>query len=184
MNQFGCLATSLWRIHFSLCLSAQEHVHSQFNSQYIKAKVNSSHLTKKMEIDREALKKAKKRLAVKEQDLAEGKQQMEELERSWRNFEKAAREKVSRERDIELDEDQVCVDVVTVQTKAWICGVLTHLYSETTCVKSYRETTCPSPNECIFSSFVSVRDSVLHFWYQLPPQCVSSNLATQFLSRM
>lgn len=117
INQFGCLA-NLWRIHFSLCLSAQEHVHSQFNSQYIKAKVNSSHLTKKMEIEREALKKAEKRLVMKEQDLAEGKQQMEELERSWRNFEKKALEKVSRERDIELDEDQVCVDVFTVQTKA------------------------------------------------------------------
>lgn len=93
-------------------------MHSQFNSQYIKAKVNSSHLTKKKEIDREALKKAEKHLVMKEQDLAEGKQQMEELERSWRNFEKKALEKVSRERDIELDEDQVCVDVFTVQTKA------------------------------------------------------------------
>lgn len=102
-----------------MCLSAQEHVQSQCSSQYIKAKVNSSHLMKKMEEARDALIKAEKRLVLKENELAEGKQQIEELEKSWRNYEKAAREKVSRERDIQLDEDQVCVKIVfTVQTKA------------------------------------------------------------------
>lgn len=118
-NHFESLAASLWRIHFFwLCLSAQEHVNSQSNSQYIKAKVNSSHITKKMELARDALKKAKKTLVMKEQELVERKQQMEELKRSWRNYEKKAREKgVSRERHIELDEDQVCVDVYLFKQK-------------------------------------------------------------------
>lgn len=67
---------------------------------------------------RDALKKAKKTLVMKEQELVERKQQMEELKRSWRNYEKEAREKgVSRERHIELDEDQVC-RCLPVQTKA------------------------------------------------------------------
>lgn len=122
MIQFGCLATSLWRIHFSsLCLSAQEHVQSQCNSQYIEAKVSSSHLMKKMEKSRDAFKKAQKGLIMKEQELKEGKQQIEELERSWRNYERKAREKgVSRERDVQLDEDQVrvCQDIFAVQTQA------------------------------------------------------------------
>lgn len=80
---------------------------SQGNSQYIKAKVSSSHLMKKMEQARDALIKAQKHLVTKENELAEGKQQIEELEKSWRTYEEAAREKVSRERDIQLDEDQV-----------------------------------------------------------------------------
>lgn len=80
---------------------------SQCNSQFIKAKVNSSHLTKKMEQGRDALMKAQKHLVSKEKEVAEGKQQIEELEKSWRTYEKAAQEKVSRERDVQLDEDQV-----------------------------------------------------------------------------
>ncbi|XP_029697016.1 structural maintenance of chromosomes 1B isoform X2 [Takifugu rubripes] len=94
--------------HLEKEIRAQEHVHSQSNAQYIKAKVNSSHLTKKMELARDALKKAEKTSVTKEQELVERKQQMEELKRSWRNYEKKAREEgVSRERHIELDEDQL-----------------------------------------------------------------------------
>ncbi|TNN00139.1 hypothetical protein fugu_011385 [Takifugu bimaculatus] len=94
--------------HLEKEIRAQEHVHSQSNAQYIKAKVNSSHLTKKMELARDALKKAEKTLVTKEQELVERKQQMEELKRSWRNYEKKAREEgMSRERHIELDEDQL-----------------------------------------------------------------------------
>lgn len=90
-----------------MCCSAQEHVQSQCTSQYIRAKVNSSHLMKKKEQARDALIKAQKQLVLKESELQEGEQQIEEIEISWRNYEKAAREKVSRERDIQLDGDQV-----------------------------------------------------------------------------
>lgn len=115
MNQFYCLAATLWKIHSSsLCLSAQEHVQSQCNSQYIKAKVNTSHLMKKMEQARNAFIKLEKHLVMKGRELAEGKQQMEELERSWSIYEHKAREKVSRERDIELNEDQVCPSFFTI----------------------------------------------------------------------
>lgn len=62
-----------------------------------------------MEQARDALIKAEKQLVLKENELAEGKQQIQELEENWRNYEKAAREKVSLGRDIQLDEDQVCV---------------------------------------------------------------------------
>lgn len=88
---------------------------SQCSSQYIKAKVNTSHLVKKMEQARNAFIKLEKHLVMKGQELAEVKQQMEELERSWSIYEHEAREKgVSRERDIELNEDQVCPNIFAI----------------------------------------------------------------------
>lgn len=95
-------------------------MHSQSNSQYIKAKVNSSHLTKKMELARDALKKAEKTSVAKEQELVERKEQLEELKRCWRSYEKKARgEAASRERDIELDQDQVCVHAHLFPLRDW-----------------------------------------------------------------
>lgn len=108
-------------------------MHSQSNSQYIKAKVNSSHLTKKMELARDALKKAEKASELKEQELVERKQQIEELKRSWRNYEEKAREEeVSRERHIELDEDQVCVDAYLFKLKLSVVGGDWHRHSGNT----------------------------------------------------
>lgn len=106
-------------------------MHSQSNSQYIKAKVNSSHLTKKMELARDALKKAEKTSVAKEQELVERKQQLEELKRSWRSYEKKARgEAASRERHIELDQDQVCVHAgLFKQERVGREGLAQHLYS-------------------------------------------------------
>lgn len=93
-----------------MSLSAQEHVLSQCRSQYIKAKVNSSHHMKKAEEVRDALRKSQKLMAFKEQDLEEGRQEICELERTWRNYERQQQEKAaSLGRDIELDEDQVSV---------------------------------------------------------------------------
>lgn len=92
----------------SLSLSAQEHINSQCRSQYIKAKVNSSHHLKKTEELRDALKKNEKVVAAKQQELAERRQEIVELERTWTNYEKQAKEKAAtRGSDIELNEDQV-----------------------------------------------------------------------------
>lgn len=84
-------------------------MHSQSSAQFITATVSSSHLTKKVELARGAVKQARAALGRKEQELAEGALQMEELQGSWRTYEAKARGTgVSRERHVQLDEDQVC----------------------------------------------------------------------------
>lgn len=63
---------------------------------------------KKAEQVRDTLRKNQKLLAVKDQELAQGRQEIIELERTWRTYERQVQEKgASRGRDIELDEDQV-----------------------------------------------------------------------------
>ncbi|KAJ4918416.1 hypothetical protein JOQ06_022228 [Pogonophryne albipinna] len=69
-------------------IRSQEHALSQCRSQYIRAKVNTSHQMKKVEGLRAALRKIQKLMAFKEQELAEGREEIGELERSWRNYEK------------------------------------------------------------------------------------------------
>ncbi|XP_045892216.1 structural maintenance of chromosomes protein 1B [Micropterus dolomieu] len=94
--------------HIEKEIRAQEHILSQCRSQYIKAKVNTSHHMKKAEEVRGALRKSHKLMDIKEQELAEGRQEITELEKTWRNYEKQTQERgTSRVRDIELDEDQL-----------------------------------------------------------------------------
>ncbi|KAK7891189.1 hypothetical protein WMY93_023152 [Mugilogobius chulae] len=87
-------------------IRCQEQVLSQCRSQYIKAKVNSSHHKKKAEETRTALKKAEEQLVLKKQELREGKQEVEELEEAWRSYEREA-QKQQASRDIQLDQDQL-----------------------------------------------------------------------------
>uniref|UniRef100_A0AAQ6A4I3 SMC hinge domain-containing protein n=1 Tax=Amphiprion ocellaris TaxID=80972 RepID=A0AAQ6A4I3_AMPOC len=85
-----------------------EHILTQSRSQYVKAKVNTSHHMKKAEEARCSLKKSQKLLTIKEQELAEDRQEIVELERTWKNYEKQVREQeATQRRDIELDEDQL-----------------------------------------------------------------------------
>ncbi|XP_042352388.1 structural maintenance of chromosomes protein 1B [Plectropomus leopardus] len=94
--------------HIDKEISAQEHSLSQCQSLYIKAKVNTSHHMQRAEEVRDALRKGQRLMAVKEQELAEGQQEISELERTWRNYERQVQERgASLGRDIELDEDQV-----------------------------------------------------------------------------
>ena len=63
---------------------------------------------KKAEELRAALRKIQKLMVFKEQELAEGRKEIGELERSWRNYEKQVQQKAAAlGRDIELDESQV-----------------------------------------------------------------------------
>lgn len=89
-------------------IRAQEHVLSQHRSQYVKAKVNSSHHRKKVEEHQQALRMGQKLLAMTESELDEERQEMAQLERAWRRYEKEVQEKsVTGGRDIELDRHQV-----------------------------------------------------------------------------
>ncbi|XP_032378601.1 structural maintenance of chromosomes protein 1B [Etheostoma spectabile] len=94
--------------HIEKEIRAQEHILSQCRSQYIKAKVNTSHHMKKAEEVRDALKKSQKLIASKEWELTAGRQEISELERTWKNYEKQIQEKgASLGRDVELDKDQL-----------------------------------------------------------------------------
>ncbi|TMS05701.1 structural maintenance of chromosomes protein 1B isoform X2 [Larimichthys crocea] len=96
------------QLHMEKELRAQEQIQSQCRSQYVKAKVNTSHHVKKAEEVRDALRKSQKLMAIKEQELAEGRQELTELERTWRNYEKQEKGKGgSVGRDIKLDEEQL-----------------------------------------------------------------------------
>lgn len=102
-----CLCVRLIFSTVSLWRSGQEQVLTLSRSQYIKAKVNTSHHVKKAEEICEAVKKKRRALAAKEQQLEEGRQEVAELQRAWRRYEKQTQEGVARGRDISLDEDQV-----------------------------------------------------------------------------
>lgn len=93
--------------------SGQEHTLSQTRSHYIKAKVNTSHHIKKAEEMHNAVQKSQKLLVIKEQEVAAGHQEVEELRRTWKNYEKQIQEEgAASGRDIELDEDQVILYIV------------------------------------------------------------------------
>ncbi|KAJ0029120.1 hypothetical protein NQD34_004117, partial [Periophthalmus magnuspinnatus] len=87
-------------------IRAQEQVLSQCQSQYIKAKVNSSHHKKKVEETQVALRRAEEQLELKKQELRQGRQEVEELEEAWRSYDREAkRQQMSR--DIELNQGQL-----------------------------------------------------------------------------
>uniref|UniRef100_A0A3Q2VSC9 Structural maintenance of chromosomes protein n=1 Tax=Haplochromis burtoni TaxID=8153 RepID=A0A3Q2VSC9_HAPBU len=93
--------------HIDKEIRTQEQILSQSRSQYIKAKVNTSHHVKKAEDLRDALKKSQRMFSTKEQELEEHQQEISQLKRSWRNYEKQVQEQgAARGRDIELDMDQ------------------------------------------------------------------------------
>ncbi|XP_037539213.1 structural maintenance of chromosomes protein 1B [Nematolebias whitei] len=94
--------------HIDKEIRGQEHSLSQARSHYIKAKVNTSHHIKKAEEMHNAVQKSRKLLAIKEQEVTAGHQEVEELGRTWKNYEKQIQEEgAARGRDIELDEDQL-----------------------------------------------------------------------------
>uniref|UniRef100_A0A3P8QSD5 Structural maintenance of chromosomes protein n=1 Tax=Astatotilapia calliptera TaxID=8154 RepID=A0A3P8QSD5_ASTCA len=104
-KEHGRLTREQQHIDKEIC--TQEQILSQSRSQYIKAKVNTSHHVKKAEDLRDALKKSQRMFSTKEQELEEHQQEISQLKRSWRNYEKQVQEQgAARGRDIELDMDQ------------------------------------------------------------------------------
>ncbi|XP_028305642.1 structural maintenance of chromosomes protein 1B [Gouania willdenowi] len=94
--------------HIEKEICNQEHLLEQSRSQYIKAKVNTSHLMKKAEQAHKILDSGLQNVAKKEQELQNGQQELAEVETTWRVYEKQVHEEESlRERDVELNEDQL-----------------------------------------------------------------------------
>ncbi|KAM4619154.1 structural maintenance of chromosomes protein 1B [Polymixia lowei] len=89
-------------------IRTQEQTLSLRRPQYIKAKVNTSHHAKKAEEARAALQKSLRLRAVKEGEQAQVRQEMAELEKAWKSYERQAEEeRVSHSRDIQLEADQL-----------------------------------------------------------------------------
>uniref|UniRef100_A0AAZ3QS05 Structural maintenance of chromosomes protein n=1 Tax=Oncorhynchus tshawytscha TaxID=74940 RepID=A0AAZ3QS05_ONCTS len=89
-------------------IRGQEQTLSLRRSQYIKAKVNTSHHLKKVDDTRGALEKSQRMGAKKEEELAEFHQELQELERAWRDYERHAQEELTdRKADIQLEEEQL-----------------------------------------------------------------------------
>uniref|UniRef100_A0A8C4Z0W7 Structural maintenance of chromosomes protein n=1 Tax=Gadus morhua TaxID=8049 RepID=A0A8C4Z0W7_GADMO len=89
-------------------LRAEEQRLTQGQSQYIRAKVNTSHHVKKAEEARVRLQKIHRLRAKREAAMAEVRREMEELDAAWRRCERAMQEAgAPRGQDIQLAEEQV-----------------------------------------------------------------------------
>ncbi|CAB1322747.1 unnamed protein product [Coregonus sp. 'balchen'] len=89
-------------------IRGQEQTLSLRRSQYIKAKVNTAHHLKKVDDAGGALQKGQRTRAKKKEELAEFHQELLELERAWRDYERHAQEEwANRGTDIQLEEEQL-----------------------------------------------------------------------------
>ncbi|XP_044851215.1 structural maintenance of chromosomes protein 1B isoform X2 [Mauremys mutica] len=81
---------------------------NQKRPQYIKAKENTSHQIKKVDMAKKSLKDNEKRLAKQEQNIKELDTELTDVERSWRAFEKKVEEEILQRRaDVELEASQL-----------------------------------------------------------------------------
>uniref|UniRef100_A0A8C4VMT2 Structural maintenance of chromosomes protein n=1 Tax=Gopherus evgoodei TaxID=1825980 RepID=A0A8C4VMT2_9SAUR len=81
---------------------------NQKRPQYIKAKENTSHQIKKVDMAKKSLKDNEKHLAKQEQNIKELDTELTDVERSWRAFEKKVEEEMLQRRaDVELEASQV-----------------------------------------------------------------------------
>ncbi|XP_067090421.1 structural maintenance of chromosomes protein 1B [Osmerus mordax] len=107
-KEHGRLTRELQQIEKQI--RAQEQTLSLRRPQYIKAKVNTSHHMKKAAEARGALQKCQRLMTKKEEELADYRQDLDKLERAWRNYErKVQEERSSCGVDITLEDEQVTV---------------------------------------------------------------------------
>ncbi|KAK0150277.1 Structural maintenance of chromosomes protein 1B [Merluccius polli] len=89
-------------------LRGEEQKLSLGQSQYIKAKVNTSHRVKKAEAARAAMQKLHRLRAKREAAMAEVRREIVELDATWRSYERGMQEDGAPDgQDIQLEEEQV-----------------------------------------------------------------------------
>ncbi|XP_074083392.1 LOW QUALITY PROTEIN: structural maintenance of chromosomes protein 1B [Macrotis lagotis] len=89
-------------------VKALEEVLNQKRPQYIKAKENTSHHLRKLETAKKSVKVSEKQCAKQEDDIQVLEKELQDLDRTWRNFEKQVEEEqLRRGRDIELEASQL-----------------------------------------------------------------------------
>uniref|UniRef100_A0A4X2MDW9 Structural maintenance of chromosomes protein n=1 Tax=Vombatus ursinus TaxID=29139 RepID=A0A4X2MDW9_VOMUR len=89
-------------------MKALEAVLNQKRPQYIKAKENTSHHLRKLETTKKSIRVSEKQCAKQEDDIRALEQEQQDLDRTWRDFEKQVEEERQRRgRDIELEASQL-----------------------------------------------------------------------------
>ncbi|XP_072452711.1 structural maintenance of chromosomes protein 1B isoform X2 [Notamacropus eugenii] len=89
-------------------MKALEGMLNQKRPQYIKAKENTSHHLKKLETAKKSIRVSEKQCAKQEDDIQALEKELQDLDRTWRNFEKQVEEeRLRRGKDIELEASQL-----------------------------------------------------------------------------
>lgn len=80
---------------------------NQKRPQYIKAKENTSHHLKKLDVAKKSVKDSEKQCSKQEDDIRALETELVDLDVAWKSFEKQAEEVLQKVRDIELEASQV-----------------------------------------------------------------------------
>ncbi|XP_072256376.1 structural maintenance of chromosomes protein 1B [Pyxicephalus adspersus] len=81
---------------------------NQLRTQFIKAKENSAHQLKKVEISKSSLKKSETRCVKLQEDIKELEKEIDEVQQAWRIFDRKLEEdRVRRQTDVELEQSQL-----------------------------------------------------------------------------
>ncbi|XP_019594797.2 structural maintenance of chromosomes protein 1B isoform X1 [Rhinolophus sinicus] len=89
-------------------LKSLEALLNQKRPQYIKAKENTSHHLKKLDVAKKSIKDSEKQCSKQEDDIKALEKELVDLDGAWKSFEKQIEKEVSREvRDIELEASQL-----------------------------------------------------------------------------
>lgn len=81
---------------------------NQKRPQYIKAKENTSHHLKKLDVAKKSIKDSEKQCSKQEDDIKALETELVDLDGTWRSFEKHIEEEILHKgRDIELEASQV-----------------------------------------------------------------------------
>ncbi|KAM9229322.1 structural maintenance of chromosomes protein 1B [Dugong dugon] len=89
-------------------LKSLEALLNQKRPQYIKAKENTSHLLKKLDIAKKSIKDSEKQCSKQEDDIRALEMELSDLDGAWKSFEKQVEEEILHKgRDIELEASQL-----------------------------------------------------------------------------
>uniref|UniRef100_A0A673UH76 Structural maintenance of chromosomes 1B n=1 Tax=Suricata suricatta TaxID=37032 RepID=A0A673UH76_SURSU len=89
-------------------LKSLEALLNQKRPQYIKAKENTSHHLKKLDVTKKSIKDSEKQCSKQEDDIKALERELVDLDGAWRSFEKQVEEEMlHRGRDIELEASQL-----------------------------------------------------------------------------
>lgn len=90
-----------------LLFRSLEQLLNQKRPQYIKAKENTSHHLKKLDMAKKSVKDSEKQCSKQEEDIKALETELVDLDVAWKSFEKQAEEVLQKVRDIELEASQV-----------------------------------------------------------------------------
>ncbi|XP_036276154.1 structural maintenance of chromosomes protein 1B [Pipistrellus kuhlii] len=88
-------------------LKSLEALLSQKRPQYIKAKENTSHHLKKLDMAKKSVKDSEKQCSKQEDDIKALETELADLDIAWKSFEKHSEEVLQKVRDIELEASQL-----------------------------------------------------------------------------